>query len=56
MSNKKILIYRIPRHIGVRGNNRADVAAKSALDLTPDKYIPYIDLKHKISNFLHKKW
>ena len=38
-----------------RGNHRADVAAKSALDLTPDKYnIPYTDLKPKINNFLHK--
>ena len=38
-------------------NHRADAAAKSALDLTPDKYnIPYTDLKPKIINFLHKKW
>ena len=33
------------------------MAAKSALDLTPDKYnIPYTNLKPKINNFLHKKW
>ena len=39
------------------GNHRADAAAKSALDLTPDKYnIPYTNLKRKINNFLHKKW
>ena len=41
----------------MRGNHRADAAAKSAFDLTPDKYnIPYTDLKPKIDNFLHKKW
>ena len=40
----------------MRGNHRADTAAKSALDLIPDKYnIPYPDLKPKINNFLHKK-
>ena len=33
------------------------MVAKSALDLTPDKYnIPYTDLKPKINNFLHEKW
>ena len=40
-----------------RGNHRADAAAISALDLTPDKYnTPYTDLKPKINNFLYKKW
>ena len=41
----------------VRGNERADSAAKSALDLTPDKSrIPYTDLKPTINIFLHTKW
>ena len=56
-SNKEIVFGWIPSYIGVRRNHRADVAAKSALDFTPDKYkIPYTDLKSKINNFLHKKW
>ena len=55
-SNKEIIFSWIPSHIRVRGNYRADASAKSALDLTPDKYnIPYTDLKPKINNFLHKK-
>ena len=38
-------------------NERANSAAKSALDLTPDKSrIPYTDLKSTINKFLHTKW
>ena len=46
-----------PNHIGVRGDERADSAAKSAVDLTPNKSrIPYTDLKPTIDKFLHTKW
>ena len=41
----------------MRGNERADSAAKSALDLSPKVIsIPYTDLKPTISKFLHTKW
>ena len=41
----------------MRGNEREDSAAKSTLDLTPDKFrIPYTDLKPTINKFLHTKW
>ena len=58
MSNRKeIITCWTLSHIGVRGNERADLAAKLVLDLTPDKSrIPYTDLKPIINKFLHKKW
>ena len=56
-SHKKIILCWIPSHIRVRGNKRADLPAKSALDLSP-KVIstPYTDLKPTISKFLQTKW
>ena len=58
MSNgKEIIICWTPSHFEVRRNERADSAAKSALDLTPDKSrIPYTDMKPTINKFLHTKW
>ena len=54
MSNfKEIIIYCILSDIGVRGNEKAESAVKSALDLTPDEYT---ELKPTINRFLHSKW
>ena len=56
-SHEKIILYWIPSSIRVRGNERADSAAKLALDLSPKVIsIPYTKLKPTISKFLHKKW
>ena len=55
--SEEVLICWIPNQIKVRGNERTDSVAKSALDLAPDKFdISYTDLKPKIRRFLHRKW
>ena len=56
-SHKEIIMCWIPGYIGVNGNERADSAAKSALDLSPDNTsIPYTDLKPQINRFFVTKW
>ena len=56
-SHKEIIICWIQSHIKVRGNERIDLAAKSALDLSPDNIsIPYTDLKPQITKFFLTKW
>ena len=55
-SHKEIIMSWIPSHIRVSRNERADSAAKSALDLSPDNIsIPYIDLKSQINKFFLTK-
>ena len=56
-SHKKIILCWIPSHIRVSRNERADLADKSALDLSPEVLsIPYTNLKPTISKFLQTKW
>ena len=44
--HKDIVFCWVPSHIGIQGNERADVLAKAALDKTKQfYYIPYTDLR-----------
>ena len=50
---KDIVLCWVPSHIGIQGNERADVSAKTALDKTKQfYYIPYNDFKYNISVYL----
>ena len=50
---KDIVFCWVPSHIGIQGNERADVLAKAALDKTKQfYYIPYTDFKNNISVYL----
>ena len=55
--HKDIIFCWVPSHIGIQGNERADVLAKAALDKTKQfYYIPYTDSKYNISVYLDKSF
>ena len=49
-ANKDITFCRVPSHVGIRANEKADFAAKSALDL------PSTDFKHHINQYVLYTW
>ena len=54
---KRILFYWIPSHVGIRGNEKADAAAKAGLSRrVTDVPIPYGDFNKHINVLLKRKW
>ena len=55
--NKVIEFCWIPSHIGIRGNEYADAAAKAALNLPLSNIkIPYSDFKQRVNSHFKDKW
>ncbi|KAK6189067.1 hypothetical protein SNE40_005112 [Patella caerulea] len=47
----------LPSHVDIKGNDQADLAAKSALDLPVSKFLlPYTDFKSSITCFIYDRW
>ena len=57
LSSKHIILCWLPSHTGIKGNEKADLAAKSALLLPPSNFkLPYTDFKPVINKYLFNKW
>ena len=57
LANKDIIICWVPSHNGIRDNEKADSATRSALDLPRVKVgIPNTDFKHHINQYILSTW
>ena len=57
IANKDIIFCCVPSHVGIKGNKKADSAAKSALDLPHAQVgVPYTEFKHLISQYIFSTW
>ena len=56
-SNKKIVFCWVPSHVGIGGDEKAELAAKTALNLLHGNLgIPYTELKFHIDKNIMFNW
>jgi len=57
IAKKDVVFCCVPSHVGIKGNEKADSAAKSALNLPHAKVgIPYSDFKYCIGQYIFSTW
>ena len=57
LSKKTLFFIWVPSHIDIMGNEKADSAADSALNLPHAKVgVPYNDFKHCINQYILSTW
>ena len=55
--DKHVKFVWTPSHGGIKGNEKADVAAKAALDIpVSDMKIPHSDFKSLVHPYIKRKW
>ena len=56
-ANRDVTLCWVPSYVGIRGNEKANAAAKSALDLPHVKVgVPNTDFKHHINQYILSTW
>ena len=57
LKTKEILFCWLPSHVGIKGNEAADVKAKASLDLEISNFkLPCTDFKPFINRYILSKW